>query len=195
MFDNVILVDYDGVCAYWEHGFDMWMLNSGYKVKKRGVYDIGPRYDISDEYANKLTIEFNKSRELAYLAPFKDAIKYIKKLHEEHGYVFHCISAIEPNEHGYQSRMENIHNLFGKTAFESVLLCGDSKNKEQLLAKYQDSECYWVEDVVKNALYGLQYGLKPLLMDQHYNQDFYHADVQRVHSWKEIYGIITGEPV
>lgn len=193
MFDNVIIVDYDGVCAYWEHGFDMWMLNNGYKVKKLGVYDIAPRYDISDEEGHRLSTEFNRSRELAFLPPFKDSIKYIKKLHEEHGYVFHCISAIEPTEHGYESRVENMHNLFGKTAFENLILCGESKNKEKLLEKYQGSECYWIEDVPKNAEYGLQYGLKPLLMDQHYNKDYYRVDIKRVFSWKEIYSIVVGD--
>lgn len=193
MFDNVIIVDYDGVCAYWEHGFDMWMLNNGYKVKNKGTYDISSRYNLEENYANMLANDFNKSRELAHLPPFKDSINYIKKLHEEHGYVFHCISAIEPTEHGYESRLENIHNLFGKTAFENVILCGESKNKEKLLSKYADSECFWIEDVPRNAEYGLQYGLKPLLMDQHYNVSYYHKDIRRVFSWKEIYGIITGE--
>lgn len=194
MYDNVIVTDYDGVCAYWEHGFHMWMLDKGYKEHNKGFYDIEDKYNISKERADVLIKAFNESAALKRLPPIKDAIKYIRKLHEDHGYVFHCISAIPNTRDMYDARMENIHNLFGKTAFERLILCGSSKNKKGLLKEYEGTDCFWIEDVSENLEYGVEYGMRGLLMDQHYNQD-YKVDPPRSHrvfSWKEIYSRVVG---
>lgn len=194
MYDNVIVVDYDGCCAYWEHGFHMWMVSNGYKTKKNGFYDIEDKYGITQERANLLVLAFNESAALKRLAPYKDAIKYIRKLHEDHGYVFHCISAIPDTNDMYEARMENIHNLFGKTAFERLTLCGPSTNKKELLSEYKDTGCFWVEDVPKNAEYGIEYGMRTLLVDHHYNKNYIcPPEMIRVFNWKEIYSHIVGE--
>ena len=195
MYDNVIVTDYDGVCAYWEHGFHMWMVDKGYKEQTKGSYNIEDKYNISAFSANMLVNAFNESASLKHLPPVKDAIKYIRKLHEEYGYVFHCISAIPNTQDMYDARMENIHNLFGKTAFERLTLCGSSKNKKELLKEYEGTECFWLEDVAENLDYGLEYGMRGLLMDRHYNKDYVTcAPVSyRVNNWREIYSHITGE--
>lgn len=195
MYDNVIVTDYDGVCAFWEHGFHMWMVDNGYEEKTKGFYDIEDKYGLSAETAGALVQSFNESSALRRLPPIKDAIKYIRKLHEEHGYVFHCISAIPNTQDMYEARMENIHNLFGKTAFERLVLCGSSKNKKELLKKYKDTECFWIEDVGENLDYGLEYGMRCLLMDRHYNKDHITSAPHsyRVNNWREIYSHITGE--
>lgn len=195
MYDNVIVTDYDGVCAYWEHGFHMWMVDKGYKEQIKGSYNIEDKYDISVEKANMLITSFNESAALKHLPPVKDAIKYIRKLHEEYGFVFHCISAIHNTQDMYDARMENIHNLFGKTAFERLTLCGSSKNKKELLKEYEGTECFWIEDVGENLDYGLEYGMRGLLMDRHYNKDHLTRSPHsyRVNNWREIYSHITGE--
>ena len=76
MFENVILVDYDGVCGYWEHSFDMWMRFKGYD-KKTEEYDIHLSYGIPIETSELLISMFNESAHIEKLPPFKDAIKYI----------------------------------------------------------------------------------------------------------------------
>ena len=193
LYSNVIVTDYDGCCAYWEHGFHMWMIGNGYKILKTGFYDIEDVYGISTTEAGILTQAFNESAGLKRLAPFKDAIKYIRKLHEEHGYVFHCISAIPNTQDMYESRMENIHNLFGKTAFERLILCGSSKNKKELLQEYKDKDCFWIEDVTKNAGYGLENNMRCILMNHHYNEnDAIDPRIIRVDNWKQIYSLIDG---
>jgi 5'(3')-deoxyribonucleotidase len=193
LYENVIVTDYDGVCAYWEHGFHMWMLANGYKIVKRGSYDIEDMYDISIDKASMLTQSFNESAALKRLPPVKDSIKYIRKLHEEHGYVFHCISAIPNTQDMYEARMENIHNLFGKTAFERLILCGSSTNKEELLKEYKGTNCFWLEDLTKNAKYGLENDMRCILMTHHYNEnDTLDSRIKRVHNWKEIYSLIEG---
>jgi len=190
-YDNVIVTDFDGCVAYWEHGFHMWMVSNGYKQTSKGSYNIEDKYGITKEKADDLILSFNESAALRKLAPFKDAIKYIRKLHEDHGYVFHCISAI-PNTHDmYEARMENIHNLFGKTAFERLTLCGPSINKQELLAEYEGTECFWIEDLHKNLKYGVDLGMRGILIDHHYNKHEEAFAYKRVSNWKEIYSHIT----
>jgi putative NIF3 family GTP cyclohydrolase 1 type 2 len=193
MYDNVILTDADGCFLYWEHGFHMWMIDNGYTPVNRGFYEIHDTYDISVKDADALVKSFNESSSLRRLPPFKDAIKYIRMLHEDHGYVFHCISAVPNMFDTYVSRMENINNLFGKTAFEKLTLCDSSANKKALLAKYKDTECFWIEDLSKNAEMGLEYGLNCILVNHHYNEnDIVDPRVKRVKNWKEIYELIVG---
>jgi Cys-tRNA synthase (O-phospho-L-seryl-tRNA:Cys-tRNA synthase) len=191
-YDNVIVTDADGVLMYWSHGFHMWMVSKGYKEITTGFYNIESTYGITKELADSLVDAFNESAAMRRLPPIKDAIKYIRKLHEEHGYVFHCISAIPNTRDMYEARMENIENLFGKTAFERLTLCGHSANKQELLKEYEGTGCFWIEDLHKNALMGLNVGMRPLLMTHHYNVDDHHEGVKRVYNWKEIYEEITG---
>jgi 5'(3')-deoxyribonucleotidase len=193
LFDNVILVDYDGVCAYWEHAFVTWMFLNGYGKPKPDEYDLHLKYNITQEMGDLLSKMFNESAALAALPPMKDAIKYIRKLHEEHGYVFHCITAIPDIPASREARWKNIKSLFGDTAFERLILCGESKAKDNILQDYANSGCFWIEDVPKNAEYGLKHGLKPLLFSHHYNADYIHSLIPRVYSWKEIYWYVTGE--
>lgn len=195
MYDNVIVTDYDGVCAYWEHGFHMWMVSNGYKQKNTGFYNIEDKYDLKKEKADMLVQAFNESAALKKLPPIKDAIKYIRKLHEEHGYVLHCITAIPNTREMYEARLENIENLFGKTAFERLTLCGSSDNKKELLKEYKDTGCFWIEDLPRNLEYGTEYGMIGLLVDHHYNRDYDCKSPAsfRVHNWKEIYSHIIGE--
>lgn len=193
-YDNVIVTDFDGCCAYWEHGFHMWMVSKGYRNTTNGFYNIEDKYGINAEEATQLAEAFNESAALRRLPPVKDAIKYIRKLHEEHGYVFHCITAIPDTRDMYEARMENIENLFGKTAFERLTLCGNSSNKKELLKEYNGTGCYWIEDVTDNLRYGVDVGMQGILMDRHYNKnDVADFPFKRVNNWKEIYDIITGQ--
>ena len=195
-YDNVIVTDFDGCCAYWEHGFHMHMVSKGYTVTQIGFYNIEDKYGITKEEGDLLADSFNESAALRRLPPIKDSIKYIRKLHEEYGYVFHCITAIPNTRDMYEARLENIENLYGKTAFERLTLCGHSANKKALLSEYKDTGCFWIEDLSKNATMGLEYGMQPLLIDRHYNRDdILDPRIKRVNKWKEIYQIVTGEVV
>lgn len=191
MYDNVIVTDADGVFLYWEHGFHMWMVENGYKQAKPGFYNIEDKYGITKERADSLVDAFNESAALKRLAPIKDAIKYIKKLHEEGGYVFHCITAIPDTRDMYEARLENIHNLFGKTAFERLTLCGSSDKKKELLREYNGADCLWIEDLPKNCEMGLEYGMNCILFDRHYNRNYYNPNITRVLNWKDIYNIVA----
>jgi 5'(3')-deoxyribonucleotidase len=194
MYENVIVSDVDGVLLLWAHGFDMWMEDNGYSDRRTGVYEIHDVYGLSVKDAENMVNAFNESAALSRLPPLKDAIKYVRKLHEDHGYVIHCISAIPNTRDMYEARMSNLQNVFGKTVIERLTLCGSSTNKKDLLKRYNGSGCHWIEDLSLNASYGLDYGLKCILVNRHYNiNDAVDSRIARVDNWKEIYSLIEGD--
>ena len=191
-YDNVIVVDADGVFLNFEHAYTLWMHDNGYGAPLNDNEYLDRRYAIDKKEADLLYQMFRESATLSRLPPLRDAIKYIRKLHEEHGFVFHCITAIADIPAVREARWKNIHNLFGITPFERLTLCERSANKGFHLEKYANTGCYWIEDLPRNALTGHELGLTSLLMHHDYNKDFYHKDIKRVHNWKEIYETIVG---
>jgi len=67
-------------------------------------------------------------------------------------------------------------------------------NESAVLEKYNGTGLYWIEDNYKNCLAGLEYGLKPVLMEHGFNmtEEIPHP-VTKVTSWREIYELIIGE--
>ena len=89
--EKIILVDCDGVLVDWLYSFAMWMEQHGYKqlANPDECYDIHTTYGISREKAKELVRYFNQSATMCCLPPLRDSVKYVKKIHEELGYVFH----------------------------------------------------------------------------------------------------------
>jgi hypothetical protein len=192
MYNQIILTDADGVFLSWEHGFTLFMLENGYGFPKEGHLPLEKRYGLTDEQAKLMVKMFHESSALSRLPPLRDSIKYIRKLHEDFGVVFHCITAVPNISHVERARWENIHNLFGKTPFERLILCDEAKNKDAILKQYEGSGCIWIEDYTKNAEYGLKYGLRCLLMDHYYNETYQNENIQRIKDWKDVYQVFTG---
>jgi FMN phosphatase YigB (HAD superfamily) len=95
IMDKVILTDVDGVLLNWEYAFNVWMQRHGYRLgKNANSYDMGERYDLNDKKKRELVKFFNESAAIGYLPPLRDAIHYVRKLHEKHGYVFHVLTAL-----------------------------------------------------------------------------------------------------
>ena len=114
----MVLVDADGVILDWEYAFSVWMEEHGF-VRTEGsqfLYDIGQRYGIDHEQGRKLIKIFNESAAIGFLPPLRDAMYYVKRLHEEHGYVFHCITSLSLDANAGKLREMNLRKLFGKTA-------------------------------------------------------------------------------
>jgi len=116
---------------------------------------------------------------------------YVKRLHEEHGYVFHCITSLSEDDNAGKLRKMNLRKLFGKTAFEKFIILGTGDDKDEALGEYEGTECWWIEDKPENALAGLNVGLKPLLMEHGHNMSFKHDNIKKVKNWKEVYETIT----
>ena len=191
MKNNVILTDCDGVLVDWVYAFDVWMGRKGFKKIHEEVYDLHECYGIEKNECKKLVQFFNESAAVADMPPLRDAIKYVKKLHEEKGYVFHCITSLSLDPHAAKLREKNIRALFGETAFEKIICLDTGADKDEALMPYLDSGCLWVEDKPENAVVGAKLGLTALLIEHDHNVDFVADDVIKVKNWKEIYEMVV----
>jgi beta-phosphoglucomutase-like phosphatase (HAD superfamily) len=192
MKDKVILVDCDGVLFDWEYAFGQWMQRHGYIVKSEGNYLMDVKYGLEKREAKKLIRMFNESAWIRKLPPLRDAIKYVKKLHTDHGYVFHAITSLSDDVYSQHLRTKNLIEMFGPSVFEKYVYLDTGADKDGVLINYEGTNCYWVEDKPENADVGIDFGLNSLLMHHEHNKT-YAGDATRVHNWKDIYEIITGE--
>jgi len=193
MKSKIILTDCDGVILDWEYAFDIWMRQHGFRKTEDGhlKYNIGRRYGIDAEQGKKLIKIFNESASIGFLPALRDAMYYVKRLHEEHGYVFHAITSLSEDENAQELRRMNVRKLFGNTAFEKFIILDTGADKDRALSYYKDTGYYWVEDKIDNACVGHELGLRSLLMEHGHNMDYEHPEIPRVKNWAEIYKIIT----
>ena len=193
---KIILTDIDGVCLDWEYAFDVYLQTHGFKKTEGGEfkYHIGKRYGIDPEQGMKLVNVFNESAAIGFLPPLRDAMFYVKRLHEEHGYTFHAITSLSTDESAQELRKMNLRKLFGPTVFEKVIFLGTNAPKDEVLQQYKNTGYYWIEDKITNAEVGHNLGLKSLLVEHGHNMD---ADVPFpiVKNWKQIYEIIVDQAI
>lgn len=191
MKDKVILVDCDGVLFDWVFAFNQWMTKHGYKEVNTHVYDVKIRYGLSDKESKMLIRMFNESAWIRALPPLRDAIKYVKKLHKDHGFIFHAITSLSNDYYAQHLRTKNLIEMFGPTVFQRYVYLDTGADKDHELEHYRDSECYWIEDKPENAVVGANLGLNSLLMKHDFNRHFDHEKVTKVSNWKELYEIIA----
>ena len=191
--DRLILVDADGVLLDWEYAFNIWMQEHGFEEVpgSKLSYEMSERYGIPKEQVRKLIRLFNESAAIGFLPALRDAMYYVKRLHEEHGYRFHCITSLSTDPNAVRLREMNLAKLFGKTAFERVLCLPTGADKNEALEEYEGTGCYWIEDKPENAKAGYNTGLKPLLIEHGHNMNYVHDHIPLVKNWREIYNIIT----
>lgn len=193
MENRIILTDSDGVLTDWEYAFDIWMLQHGFN-KQNGAefkYDMGTRYGIDKEQSKKLIRIFNESAAIGFLPPLRDAMYYVKKLVEEHGFRFHVITSLSNDANAQELRKMNLRKLFGKIAFEKFVFLDTGADKDQALEPYRDTGYYWIEDKKINCQVGHKLGLKSILMEHGHNLDFNDPNIPVVKNWKGVYDIIT----
>jgi hypothetical protein len=193
MKNKIILTDADGVLLDWEYAFDVYMQQHGFAKQDGGnlKYNIGARYGIDPDQGKRLIKIFNESAHMGFLPPLRDAMFYVKRLHEEHGYVFHCITSLSTDENAQELRRMNLRKLFGATAFEKFIFLDTGADKDQVLEQYRGSGLWWIEDKIVNCQVGTSLGLKSLLMEHGHNMDYVDPEIPRVKNWKDIYERIT----
>ena len=192
---KLILTDCDGVCLDWEWAFNVWMQEHGFAevAGSKLSYDMGLRYGISREQVVKLIKVFNESAAIGFLPALRDAMYYVKKLVEKHGYRFHCITSLSLDPNAQRLREMNLHKLFGATAFERIVCLDTGADKDEALEEYEGTGLYWIEDKISNAETGYKYGLQSLLLEHGHNFEYEHPHIKLVKNWKHIYEHITGE--
>jgi len=193
--EKIILTDADGVLLDWEWAFHVWMSERGYVTKPNGKhsYYLHDQYENLDQYeAKKLIRLFNESAAIGFLPALRDAAYYVKRLHEEHGFKFHCITSLSRDQNAQRLRTMNTQKIFGENTFEKFIYLDTGADKDEVLLEYKNSGLYWIEDKPENADVGNQLGLKSILMEHGHNM--HHAcEYPVVQNWKQIYTIITGE--
>jgi hypothetical protein len=191
--NKVILVDADGVLLDWLYSFDNWMARHGYGIANPLLYRVEDRFGLDSGEGKKMAQMFNESAWIRKLPPHKDAIKYVKKLHIDHGYVFHVISSLSDDEYSQHLRTKNLIELFGKTVFERYTYLDTGADKDKALQPYMGTGCFWIEDKPENADLGDEYGLTSLLMNHDHNKNaMVNTGVLRVNTWRDVYEAIVG---
>ena len=164
---RIILTDVDGVLLEWEHHFTEWMLQRSYYENEVGEGYIGKKiypYKLLDDKQN--TYEMAERFGLTKTEIRKEIREFNK-------------SAWMGTQCPIQDSQTHILDT--------------GADKDSALAEFHNTGLYWVEDKPKNALAGLNYGLKPILIDHEYNRDFDHPEITRVNNWKEIHKLVTGK--
>ena len=187
--NKVILVDCDGVILDWEYAFTQWMERHGYNIFIPNVYSIAEAYNLDGLEGKRLVRMFNESATIRRLPPLRDAIKYIRKLHEEHGYVFHAITSLSNDQYAQHLRTKNLIELFGPTVFEKYTYLDCGADKDDALEVYKQTNCVWVEDKPHNADVGFELGLNSMLMAHEHNKN-YSGPAIRVKNWENVYKLI-----
>ena len=179
----------------WEWAFNVWMQEHGFEEVPGSKlnYDMAMRYGIPKEQVTKLIRIFNESAAIGFLPALRDAMYYVKRLHEEHGFRFHCITSLSLDPNAQKLREMNLNKLFGTSAFERIVCLDTGADKQEALSEYEGTGCYWLEDKPENAIAGYNAGLRSLLVEHGHNMHHYHEGVTIVKNWKEIFQLITDQ--
>ena len=189
-----ILVDADGVLLNWEYAFHIWLDHHGHDpvVMDQGLfYKVADQYGLEDTKVIRLVKNFNESAAIGFLPPMRYAMEYIKRLHNDHGYIFHVVSSVSDDENVARLRRLNLNKLFGESTFEHIECLPIGAGKKEYLIDFVNSGSYWIEDNIQNAEDGLAFGLKPILMEHGFNMNYKNPSIPLVKNWKEIYDLLT----
>jgi hypothetical protein len=202
--NRIILTDVDGVLLEWEHHFTKWMLQKtlfderGARYHphrllpdKENTYEMAERFGVTKTEIRKHIREFNRSAWMGTQRPMLESQTWVKLLAAE-GWTFIPITSQTSDIPAQQLRKRRLGELFGDHVFTNYHILGTGADKDSALAEFHNTGLYWVEDKPNNAVAGLKYGLKPILIDHPYNRDFNHPDIIRVSNWKEIHQILSG---
>jgi len=201
--NRIILTDVDGVLLEWEHHFTKWMLQRTlfdergaryhpYRLlpNKENTYEMADRFGITKDQVRKEIREFNRSAWMATQRPMYNSQTWVKLLAAE-GWTFIPITSQTSDKPAQELRKRRLGELFGEHIFTNYHILGTGADKHSALAEFHGTGLYWVEDKPANALAGLNYGLKPILIDHQYNRDFEHPDITRVNNWQDIHQLVA----
>lgn len=187
-----IITDCDGVLLDWAYAFDVWMGQHGHKRLKNTdqYYGQDLRYGITMEESIRYIQDFNESGCIGFIPAYKDSVEYVTKLNKL-GYRFEVISCLAQDKYSQKLREKNLRHLFGDVFdFIDCSLSFTGGKYDYLRDKYDGNNYMWIEDSVSHADSGQKIGLRSVLMNHSYNQEW---EGERVNNWKEIFELITND--
>ena len=203
--NRIILTDVDGVLLEWEHHFTKWMLQRTlfdekgaryhpYRLlpNKENTYEMAERFGLTKPEIRKEIREFNRSAWMGTQRPMYNSQTWVKLLAAE-GWTFIPITSQTSDKPAQELRKRRLGELFGDHVFTNYHILGTGADKDSALAEFHGTGLYWVEDKPHNALAGLNYGLKPILIDHPYNRDCREPNITRVNNWKQIHSLLHGK--
>lgn len=185
-----ILTDVDGVLLDWDYHFTQWMIKKGYTLYDPKAYELEKRFGLNSKLVFDLCKTYNESAEIGFHDAYKDSIKYTRKIHQETGCNFTCISSLSDNKAAQKLRVLNLKRVFGEIFDDFIFLpCGAYKS--DVLEQFAYRDLWWIEDKPENAHAGNIRGLKCILMNHPYNISVQvNPSILRVNNWSEIYSLI-----
>ena len=195
MKDRTILTDCDGVLLDWEWAFAIWMQERGYvqRPNAKDYYKIHEQFDdLTLPEAKKFTKLFNESAAIGFLPPLRDSVYWMRRLNEELGYRFICITSLSTDKNAQKLRRMNLEKYYGDV-FDDVVCLETGSDKHEALEPYRGTGLWWIEDKPENADLGHSLGLNSILIEHGHNM---HHDCAYpiVKNWKEIFSIISSSP-
>lgn len=191
---RVILTDVDGCLLDWEWAFHVWMQERGYvqRPNAKDYYCISEQYeDVTNTEAKKFTRLFNESAAIGFLPPLRDSVYWVRRLNEEFGYRFVCITSLSTDKNAQKLRRMNLEKYYGQV-FDDVVCLETGGDKDVALEPYKDSGLWWLEDKPENADLGHKLGLKSILVEHGHNMH-HECPYPIVKNWREMFEIITRE--
>lgn len=191
MNDRTILTDCDGVLLDWEWAFAIWMQERGYvqRPNAKDYYKIHEQFDdLTWTEAKKFTRLFNESAAIGFLPPLRDSVYWVKRLNEELGYRFVCITSLSTDKNAQKLRRMNLEKYYGDV-FDDVVCLETGSDKHAALEPYRGSRLWWIEDKPENADLGYNYGLNSVLIKHGHNMK-HECPYPIVKNWSEIFELV-----
>jgi FMN phosphatase YigB (HAD superfamily) len=192
MNNRTILTDCDGVLLDWEWAFNVWMTERGYvqRPDAKDYYKIHEQFeDLTLTEAKKFTKLFNESAAIGFLPPLRDSVYWIKRLNQEHGFRFVCITSLSTDKNAQKLRRMNLEKYYGDV-FDDVICLPTGSDKHEALEPFRDSGLWWIEDKPENSDLGYSVGLRSILIEHGHNMR-HECPYPIVKNWREIYDLVT----
>lgn len=137
----VILCDIDGVVLDWMSRFPYFMEKKGYPTEQAiKMYASGEfrtfedLFGVDSETAMALATEYQESKYMGFLSPYKDALLAVNSL--KHKYDFIGVTAVLDSPITHELRTQNLEFWY-PGAFKKLHCVGLNKSKYEILCQYE----------------------------------------------------------
>ena len=132
---------------------------------------------------------FNESAAIGFLPPLRDSVYWVRRLNEEFGYRFICITSLSTDQNAQKLRKMNLEKYYGHV-FDDIICLDTGSDKHEALDKFVGTGYFWVEDKPENADVGFTRGLQSILLEHGHNMN-HECPYPIVKNWREIFEIIS----